>query len=107
MSTGNGHRPLRLLGFKPLKKGGLLGFATVELPIIGLTIADCPVQSSHGRIWCALPSKPVLDQTGQHVKINGKGQYAAILKWRDRQISDHFSERVVELVREQYPGALP
>jgi hypothetical protein len=101
-------RGLRLVVFRPLRKGGLLGFATVEFLALGLVVVDCPVQNTHGRIWCGLPSKPVLDQDGHHVRINGKGQgqYAALLKWCDRARSERFSERVIELVRQQYPGAL-
>lgn len=99
-------RRLRLVGFRPLRKGGLLGFATVEFLALGLVIADCPVQNSHGHIWCGLPAKPVLDQDRHHVRANGKGRYAAILKWRDRACSDRFSDRVVELINEQYPGVL-
>ena len=106
MSAENGRRRLRLVSFKTLKKGGLLGFATIEMAP-GLTIADCPLQSSRGRVWCGLPAKPVLDPEGRQVEVSGKKQYAAILKWRDRDLSDRFSERVVELVREQYPEALP
>jgi len=96
----------RLVGFKPLRKGGLLGLATVEFVALGLVIAECAVQKTHGRIWSPLPSKPVLDQGVHHLRSNSKGQYAALLKWRDRAHHDRFSDRVVELVRQQYTGAL-
>lgn len=105
MSAENGRRLLRLVSFKELRKGGLIGFATIEMAP-GLTIADCPLQTSHGRTWCGLPAKPVLDQDGRQVVSDGKKQYAAILKWRDRELSDRFSDRIVELVREQYPELL-
>jgi hypothetical protein len=97
-------RRLRLISFRLLKKGGLLGFAIVDY--LGLVIVDCPLQITHGRVWCGLPGKPVLDADGHHIKLDGKGQYAAVNKWRDRAHSDRFSDRVVELVRQQYPGAL-
>ena len=99
-------RGLRLVSFKPLKKGGLLGFVSIEILAIGMTVVDCPVQKTAGRIWVALPAKPVLGQDGHQVEVGGKKQYAAILKWRDRARSDRFSDRVVQLVREQYPEAL-
>jgi hypothetical protein len=99
-------RLLRLVGFKELRKGALLGFATIEIAP-GLTIVDCPLQSSGGRVWCAPPAKPVLGSDGRQVETNGKKQYVAILRWRDRAMSDRFSDRIVELVRQQYPGALP
>jgi hypothetical protein len=97
---------MRLISFRPLVKGSLRGFATVELPI-GLKIADVPVLVSGGRAWASLPSKPQIDKDGQHKRdINGKPAYTAILEWRDRALADRFSAAVVELVRAQYPDAL-
>lgn len=93
---------MRLVGFKPLTKGALRGFATVQLSI-GLTIEDCPVLTTGGRVWAALPGKPVLDREGRQAKPDGKPQYAAILKWRDRELADRWSAAVVELVRERHP----
>src|ERR1700704_3627436 len=96
---------MRLLSLKPLLKGSLRGFANVELPI-GLRITDCPVLTSNGKAWATLPSKPVLDRDGKHVEVNGKRQYAPILEWRDRDLSDRFSELIVGLVRQRHPDAL-
>ncbi len=79
-------RLLRLVAFKEMRKGGLIGFATVEITPPGLIVVDCPLRvNGVGAYWCALP----------------------VLKWRDRDRGDRFSARVVELVRQQYPGALP
>jgi hypothetical protein len=97
---------MRLVDFKPIVKGSLRGFATVELPI-GLKIHDILVLTSHGKIWASLPSKPQIDKNGQHRKdINGKAAYTAILEWRDRDLSDRFSQAVVELVRAAHPDDL-
>jgi hypothetical protein len=96
---------MRLVSWKPMVKNSLRGFATVQLPI-GLTIKDVPVLASSGKFWAALPSKPVLDAEGWHVKPDGKPQYAAILEWRDRALADRFSATVVELVRQAHPDDL-
>lgn len=97
--TGAGDRPrMTLEAFKPLRKGALIGFASVRLPA-GLLIADCPVCTSHGKTWASLPSKPVLDRDGRHVEKDGKKQYAAILQWSDRATADRWSAALVELVR--------
>src|SRR4051794_6944665 len=95
---------MRLISFKVIGKGALVGIATVELPI-GLGIEDCPILiNKDGKPWAALPARPVLDREGRHVKPAGaKGQYAALLKWRDRGLADRWSAAVVALVREQYP----
>lgn len=96
---------MRLLGFRPFTSGQLRGFANVELPI-GLTIEDCPVfAGGRNGAWATLPAKPVLDREGKQVRTDGKAQYAAILKWRDRDLGDRFSAALVALVRQQHPDA--
>jgi hypothetical protein len=108
VAAGFGDRPpprrMRLISFRPLLKGSLRGFANVELPN-GLKIIDCPVMTSHGKAWATLPSKPVLDREGKQVLVDGKKQYAALLEWRDRDLSNGFSAAVVELIREKHPEA--
>lgn len=105
--TGPADRPrMRLESFKPLRKGVLLGFASVRLPI-GLVIADITICTSHGRIWASLPSKPLLDAEGRHATDgNGKRRYAPILAWADRETQDRWSAAVVQLVRQHHPEAL-
>jgi hypothetical protein len=98
---------MRLLSWKPLRKNSLLGFAAVELPTIGLKVHDIPVLASHNKIWASLPSKPQIDRDGQHKRdVNGKPVYAAILEWRDRDLSDRFSAAVVALIHAEYPDDL-
>jgi hypothetical protein len=96
---------IRLISWKPLVKNSLRGFATIELPI-GLKVVDCPVLVSSGKAWASLPTKPVLDRDGKHLKPDGKPQYSAILEWKSRDLADRFSETVVELVLVEYPDAL-
>jgi hypothetical protein len=60
---------------------------------------------SRGKCWASLPAKPVLDRDGKHREEGGKKQYAAILGWRSRELSDAFSTKVVELVRATHPDA--
>jgi hypothetical protein len=94
---------MRLLSWKPLVKGSLRGFATVELPI-GLKICDCPVLVSNGKAWATLPSKPQIDRDGrQKTDVNGKPAYASILEWKSRDLSERFSEAVIALVHAAYP----
>ena len=89
---------MTLEAFKPLRKGSLIGFACVRLSI-GLTIADIPCCTSHGKTWASLPAKPILDRDGRHVEESGKKKYAPILQWADRAVADRWSAAVVELVR--------
>lgn len=97
---------MTLEGFKPLRKGSLIGFASVKLPI-GLVITDIPICTSHGKSWAALPSKLMVDRDGQPmVDSAGKRKYVPILSWSDRETSNKWSEAVIALVNEAHPGAL-
>jgi hypothetical protein len=94
------------LRFRAISRGGLRGFAPLELAS-GLIIVDCPVFVIKSRLWVALPRKPVLDEAGRRkVSAAGKPAFQPILKWRDGDLADHFSAAVVELVRAAHPDAL-
>jgi hypothetical protein len=45
-------------------------------------------------------------EASEQIITEGKPQYAIVLKWRSRDLADHFSDAVVVLVRQQYPDAL-
>lgn len=93
---------LRLVSWKPLAKGSLRGFATVELPI-GLKLIDCPVYVGKNGGWASLPSKPQLDRDGRRkTDINGHPAYSAVLEWRSRELADRWSAAVVALVRQAH-----
>jgi hypothetical protein len=96
---------MRLVAWRPLRKGSLRGFASVALPI-GLTIRDCPVLTGPKGPWATLPGKPQVDKDGQPKRdVNGKLAYAALVEWEGRELPDRFSAAVVDLVRAAHPGA--
>jgi DNA-binding cell septation regulator SpoVG len=83
---------LRLIEWRPLVKGALRGFVTVELPM-GLTIRKMPVLVGKKGPWVSLPGKPQIDGGGQVRRDpNGKIAYAAMAHWRDKDLSDRFPE---------------
>jgi hypothetical protein len=87
-------RRMRLISFKPMEKGALRGFASIELPI-GLKVHDVPVLVGKNGSWASLPSKPLLDNCGQYKRDpNGKAMYVPVLEWRDRELSDKLSAAV-------------
>jgi hypothetical protein len=97
---------MRLLAWRPMVKNSLHGFATVELPS-ELQISDIPLLQSHGKAWASLPGKPQIDAEGRHKRdINGRPSYVKILEWRDRELSDKFSEAIVALFCAAHPDAL-
>jgi hypothetical protein len=99
-------RRLRLRSFRPLAKGALRGFATVELPC-GLVLCDVAIFAGRNGLWASLPSKPRLDQNGRHRSdINGKPQYTSVAEWKTRELADRFSTAVIALIRAGHPGSL-
>ena len=111
--TAADHPPLtgkprmELRGWKPVRKGSLVGFAAVSLPN-GLQIDDVAVLVTGGKAWASLPAKPVITADGRVAKLPGssKTHYVAILRWRYRDFSTRFSQAVVSLIRERHPGDL-
>ena len=111
IAVGYGDKPpsrqLRLISWKPLPRGNLRGFATVEISAIGLRLIDVAILTGSNGPWAALPSKPELDRDGRRkVDINGKPIYTPVLEWRTREISDRFSAAVIAAVRQAHPGDL-
>lgn len=97
--------PVTLTAFKSLNRNTLRGFATIRLGR-SLTIKDISVHVSHGKRWAALPSKPVLDGSGNAKRNDaGKVQYTPILEWADRDAANRFSEAVCGAVEREYPEA--
>jgi hypothetical protein len=97
---------MKLVGWKPIRKGNLVGFATVELSI-GLKLIDCPVFVGSNGAWAGLPAKARVDKDGrQRPDANGKRAFEPALAWRNRDLSDRFSAALVELIRRESPGVL-
>lgn len=92
--------------FRPLTKGKLRGFVSVELAC-GLVLIDLPVFIGPNGPWAALPRKAVLDtERRQKLDANGQPTFQPIAEWRSRDLADRFSAAIIELVRKAHPGAL-
>jgi hypothetical protein len=82
--------------WRPMQKGSLLGFATVEMPS-GMIVHDITVHESNGRRWANPPGKPQLDRDKHPIFKDGKLQYAKVIgfesddrrhKWSDAIIAE-------------------
>jgi hypothetical protein len=104
-------RQMALRAWKRVSKPGssLIGLASIGMPIGGarLDIDDLPVLITNGKAWAAFPGKPVLTKEGAVARVPGTGktQYMNVLRWRDRETSQRFSQAVVDLVRAADPEA--
>lgn len=98
--------PVALIGWKPVRKGALLGFAGVRLGR-ALIVHDVPVLAGRNGAWASLPSKPQIGSDGT-VRRNdaGKIQYSPILEWADKEASRRFSDAVIDALHREFPDAL-
>ncbi|HKM72065.1 MAG TPA: hypothetical protein VJX94_18745 [Stellaceae bacterium] len=92
--------------YRPLLKGGLRGFAAIELPI-RLVIHDISVLLGKNAPWATLPATPQLGHEGQQKRdASGTALYVPVLEWRSRELTDRFSAAVAALVRSAHPDAV-
>lgn len=96
--------PVVILDWRPMKRNSLLGF--VKLQLGALKITDVTVNTSNGRLWAGLPSKPMIDRDGNAMRNEqGKIRYVPILEWENKGTGDRFSDSVVSALEVAHPGA--
>jgi hypothetical protein len=95
---------MKLLSCRPVGKGALLAFVTVELEI-GLRLIGLPIfGSGTSGPWVGLPRKPRLDrERKQHIGANGKPTFEPCADWATRELQNKFSAAVIELVCAKQP----
>jgi hypothetical protein len=95
---------LKLLGFKPMRKGSLRSSAEIRLPN-GLIINDVVIGESDAGQWALLPSKAMIDRYCYITcDPNNEIRYAPVCEWAGAVLRKKFSERVA-LVKAEYPTA--
>jgi hypothetical protein len=89
--------------FRPFHRNTLRGFATIHIDELKLTIHDIAVhQHDNGSRWVSLPAKPIVDREG-NVKRTGEGklEYAKLLSFDSRAVSDAFAAAVIAALLER------
>ena len=88
---------IEILDRRPLERGSLKGFLTVEIPELHLRIRDCSVHESHGKHWIGLPGKPQLHRNRELIRdADGRPRYSPVVEFATKKVADVFGERVLE-----------
>ena len=88
---------MRLVSWKPIAKGTLRGFATVELPI-GLKLIDCAVFVGTNGARARPPAKPQLDKDGrQRNHCFACGAHGEVIEFLRRYDNPDCGSAVVKL----------
>ena len=94
-----------LRDWRPYVRGGLRGYARVELDI-GLVIPGIKVMVGTNGAFALMPEQPVLNDGKLKKDVNGNPVYFPTVSWKDRQTADKFGAAVLKLVLAKYPDAL-
>jgi hypothetical protein len=93
--------------FRPLRKGSLLGFATVRLGS-GLILYDDGVHRQGSRAWCSPPARPWINGDGSLVRddATGKVKYAPVVRFATHGVRSSWSRQILAALQEQYPEVI-
>ena len=96
---------LKILDWRPMPKGALVGFTKVEFPS-GMIITDICILSGDKGTWASPPSKPMIDRDG-HVLRDDKGKirYQTIIEFSSKEILNKWSNAVIDALRAGHPEA--
>jgi hypothetical protein len=96
----------RLLDWRPLRKGTLIGFAKVQFPT-GLIVSEIAIHVAGSRIWASPPSRPWPKNNAVVVDEAGKPRYSAVIDFVTHGVRSSWSRQVLAALRDEHPDLLP
>jgi hypothetical protein len=82
--------------FRTLERNSLRGFLKVRVPAVDMIFDGIALHEKDGRYWTQLPSRPMLDPSGEVVKDeDGKVKYMRMAWFNSRESADRFSAAVI------------
>jgi hypothetical protein len=105
--TVAGPRPrARLLAWRPLRKGSLLGFAKVQFSS-GLIIDEITVHAAGTRVWAGPPARPWLRDGAPVLDEKCKPKWQPLVDFSTHGVRSSWTRQVITAVREAQPDVLP
>jgi len=90
---------MKVIAFKPLERGSLLGFADLAMDS-GLVLLGCTYHASNGKRWANPPGRPQLDGDKKVILDGGKVAYAPVVDFVDKAIRYKWSAAAVKAIDE-------
>jgi hypothetical protein len=97
---------VRCLGWRPLCRNTLRGFATVRVEEMRLAFHEVAVHTSHGKSWAQLPGRPWIKDGAAVTGGDGKLKYQPLHEFDTSAVRSAFSDAVVRAVLAYDPRAL-
>ena len=91
---------IECVGFDPVPRGSLIGFASVRVKNWGVTLHGISVfRGKDGRAGAAIPGRAILDAERNLVRRpNGKPRYAEIVQFASKEAQVAFERAVLQAV---------
>ena len=97
---------IRIVDWKPLRRGSLRGFAIIDIPEVGMRVFDVTVyQKDDGSRWASLPSRPWVRGGELALDDQGKPRYSPCMEFNDAKVKRAFSDRVIAALVAHAPAA--
>jgi hypothetical protein len=81
---------MKIKDYRPMAKGTLTAFLTLEVPKWGVEIRDCAYHVKGDQRWVSLPSK--------QFELNGEKKYAPYIKFATEELRDAFTRKALEAI---------
>ena len=91
--------------FRTLHRNTLVGFCTVHITELRLSIFDVAIHVKNASRWAAFPSKPWVRDNGLVFDENGRPKYVPVFQFDDRKTADAFSRDAIAELIEYNPHA--
>lgn len=78
------------VGFKPVRRNSLQGFADILLPKAGLVLVECSYHEKDGAAWCNPPAREIRDASGTRTGWKDAASFvdkAARRAWSDAAVA--------------------
>jgi hypothetical protein len=82
--------------WKALHRNTLLGFASIKIPELHLSIRDIAIHQKNGHRWAQLPAKPQIKDGAVVKDSTGRVVYFPMLAFDSREVANAFSAAVVD-----------
>jgi len=83
---------IKILGYKEVNKGAILGSVSIQIEKWSLTINRITVFQKDNRRWISMPS--------ESFEKDGEKKYFPLVKFDEREVMDRFSRHVLESLDE-------
>jgi hypothetical protein len=91
--------------WKALHRNTLLGFASIKIPELHLTIRDIAIHQKNGHRWAQLPAKPQIKDGAVVKDSTGRVVYFPMLAFDSREVANAFSAAVIDAILVHEPDA--